>query len=101
MPLVFFDGSVIFSFGGQVSELLKWNYNIEFLFEEKFVSFEVFYDSSHMDTVSFVRNVPHPTPPGVTYHLCLVPLVILSRTQLKELLLLEQLVTNPLPHTPS
>ena len=94
MLLVFSFGSVVFSFGGQVSELLNGTIshgNIDFLLEENlFFHPKSFYDSFHMDTTSCVRNEPH-TPQLPT----LVPSVIFIRTQLKGLVLFEHLPDQP------
>lgn len=103
MPLVFFFGSVVFPFGGQVSEL-KQNYsncNIDFLLEETFFfPFEKFL--WHLPHGQFPVSGMYWTPlPPVTYHLRLVTLVILIKTQFKGLFLLEHLMASPPPHTPN
>ena len=102
MLLVFSFGSVVFSFGGQVSELLNGTIshgNIDFLLEENlFFHPKSFYESFHMDTTSCVRNEPH-TPqlptlvPSVIFFF--FSSVIFIRTQLKGLVLFEHLPDQP------
>lgn len=100
LSLVFSFGSVVFSFGGQVSELLNGTIsqgNIDFLLEESlFFHPKSFYDSFHKDTTSCVRNEYHTLNYLPSYSS-----VIFIRTQLKGLLLFEHLLTNLPSHNPS